>query len=399
MKITKQQACNFLVRYHHLSDDTALSGKDGILKFFSRIGSVQYDPLNVVGRNADLVLQSRVANYCEEMLHGLLYTDRLLIDGWDKMMGIYHLNDWAYFYRVRKAMVQSVISTLRNRGSLDALDYLGDVLAHIAQNGASVPKDIKLGQAKAGTWGHKSVSGVALDYLWHEGKVGVANKNNANKTYDLIENLLPTEILDAPDPFATDDDFVKWYVLRRIGSIGLLWNKSGSGWLGEFLNNKAVRGRALDEHIKEGTIQEVEIEGIAAKFYVKTEYMSLFEQNNPTTMRFIAPLDNLIWDREMIASIFGFKYQWEVYTPVAKRKYGYYVLPVLHNNRFIARFEPEKDKTHLLIKNWWWEEGVVPTDEIINAVMLEIERFAACFGKELQANIIHNIIAASVNPC
>lgn len=84
-------------------------------------------------------------------------------------------------------------------------------------------------------------------------------------------------------------------------------------------------------------------------------------------MRFLAPLDNLLWDRTLIKQVFQFDYSWEVYTPVDKRKYGYYVLPVLYGNRFVARFEPEmyRGEKELNIKQWWWEERVSITDEMI----------------------------------
>ena len=74
----------------------------------------------------------------------------------------------------------------------------------------------------------------------------------------------------------------------------------------------------------------------------------------------LAPLDNMLWDRKLIKELFGFDYKWEVYKPVSERSYGYYVLPVLYGDRFIARFEPGWDKTSgtIIVKNWWWEPGV-----------------------------------------
>ncbi|MBP5462621.1 MAG: winged helix DNA-binding domain-containing protein, partial [Lachnospiraceae bacterium] len=77
-----------------------------------------------------------------------------------------------------------------------------------------------------------------------------------------------------------------------------------------------------------------------------------------------------------------FKYSWEVYTPAAKRQYGYYVLPVLYGNRFIARFEPEKNngKNPLAIKHWWWEKDVTVTDEMIAAIGDAFSRFSAYLG-------------------
>jgi hypothetical protein len=93
----------------------------------------------------------------------------------------------------------------------------------------------------------------------------------------------------------------------------------------------------------------------------------------------MAPLDNLLWDRRMLKEIFDFEYKWEVYVPADKRRYGYYVLPVLYGDRFVARFEPGYDKQQgiLTIKGWWWEEGVAPSEQ------MRID-LADCFHRFLQ---------------
>jgi uncharacterized protein YcaQ len=98
----------------------------------------------------------------------------------------------------------------------------------------------------------------------------------------------------------------------------------------------------------------------------------------------IAPLDNLLWDRELIGQLFNFKYRWEVYKPVAEREYGYYVLPVLYGDRFVTRFEPERDKKTgaFVIKNWWWEEEIEKTDEMFNALHDCFQRFSGYLGTD-----------------
>ena len=85
----------------------------------------------------------------------------------------------------------------------------------------------------------------------------------------------------------------------------------------------------------------------------------------------IAPLDNLIWDRQLTLWIFDFDYIWEVYKPKAKRQYGYYVLPVIYGDRFVARFDPsfDKKKRALTINNWWWEENVQPNNDMESALI------------------------------
>ena len=382
MKISKDEARDFLIRYQHLQGGEALRGTAGIVKYIQKVGCIQYDPLDIVGRNAELVLQSRIAGYRTGMLNQALYKERLLIDGWDKMMAVYAITDWPFFHRVRKQCGIDAVGTMQYRNSADALLYTDTVLEAIQKNGPLMPRQVKTASAGPTSWGHKSLSGAAMDYLWTIGRLGVHNKVNANKVYDLIENIIPGEILDAPDPFATEHDFCKWYVHRRIGSVGMLWNKNGGGWLGQFLGDKKMRVRVLDELVDEGLLRLAEVEGIADKFYIRSGDWPLPERDSSTRqMRFIAPLDNLLWDRAMLVKIFGFDYQWEVYLPVEKRKYGYYVIPVLYGNRFVARFEPEKSATHMKIKNWWWEEDVEVDDELLSAAMTAMENFAACFEK------------------
>ena len=99
--ITKKQAKRFLLAYQKLLPPRSLKGKHGIIDYFKQVKSIQYDPLNKVGRNPDLVLQSRIKDYKPHMLKELLYKDRKIIDGWDKNRSIYLTEDWPFFERYR----------------------------------------------------------------------------------------------------------------------------------------------------------------------------------------------------------------------------------------------------------------------------------------------------------
>ena len=103
MQITRKQARRFLLGHQGLQPPHQYLGKPGILEYIRRVGCIQYDPLNIVGHNPELVLQSRVAGFRPDMLKELLYEDRLLLDGWDKQMSIYCLADWPYLRRWREA--------------------------------------------------------------------------------------------------------------------------------------------------------------------------------------------------------------------------------------------------------------------------------------------------------
>jgi len=249
MKISKEDARRFLVRYQYLDGFQPLFGKGGILEYIKKVGCIQYDPLNIIGRNADLVLQSRIRDYRPEMLAGLLYEDRSLVDGWDKQMSIYTTEDWPYFRLVREQRGNEAVDTLKYRNSIEALEHVDDVIAALVENGAMLPKQIGITSAGSGTWGHRNIYSATMDYLFHIGKLGVSTKLNVNKVYDLIENLLPPHILNNPAHFEKEHDFFKWYVYRRIGSIGILWNRNGGGWLGTLMPDKKTRQRILDEYV------------------------------------------------------------------------------------------------------------------------------------------------------
>ena len=378
-KISNKTARDFLVNYHNLNGNGKLSGSDGVLQYMQKVRCIQFDPLNVVGRNPDLVLQSRIKNYRPELLFDLLYKDRTLLDAADKMISIIPLEDYPAMARIRKSTVDQLKDILTWRKSLGALDLLDEIKDFIQKNGPQPANKINIGEnVDSGKWGHKKLSSAALDYLYHSGELGISTKLKTHKVYDLSKNLYPKEILKAKDPFKSEHDFIKWYLKRRIGAVGMVWNKNGGTWLGFYVSDSKVRTKVMQELVEEKELLEYQVEGSKEIFYIRKEDESLVgkpAKNN--VAQFIAPLDNLIWDRGMIKELFDFEYTWEVYTPASKRKFGYYVLPVLYKNQFVARFEPEpnKGKTPLKIKNWWWEPDVNVTDEMRDAIKNAFTRF------------------------
>jgi uncharacterized protein YcaQ len=376
--ISKEEARNYLVRYHNLDGSNDFCGEEGVMEYFKRAGSIQYDPLNVVGRNPDLVLQSRIKDYSPEILESLLYEKRYLLDGWDKMMSIYSREDWPFFSRVRKEKEAQIKELLKRRRSVEAFQLIDEIKNMLKEQGPLQANRIPASTTNPGSWGHRKLSSAALDFMFHTGEVGIYKKINTQKVYDLIENLLPNSLICFGDPFQSNHEFCRWYIKRRIGSVGLLWNKNGGGWLGDFIQKKDLRSEILKELIEEGEILEIQVEGIKDIFYIRNKDMEFLNNKiESKEARFLAPLDNMLWDREMTKAIFDFDYSWEVYVPVNKRKYGYYVLPVLYKTRLVARFEPEMHRNNdpLSIKNWWWEEGVEITSDMRSGIESAFDNF------------------------
>ena len=375
---TKQEARQLLCRYHNLDGAEALCGKAGAEKIMQRIHSIQYDPLNVVARNADLVLQARVKDYKEQDLYDLLYKEHKLVDGFDKEMCIYESKDFDRFRQVRSEHLKQIVLTLQYRNQMGVLDILDEVRAFVAKHGKTGTKDISIGEVRESSWGPKKLSSAALDYLFNSGEFCVAEKRGTQKYFDLTERVLAD--IDFPyDQDMTIEEFLEWYVERRLQSVGLIWNKSGGAWQGHFVGDNELRSSTLQTLAEKNKIEEMRVEGIDEAFYApKGMEANMDYQTSGSYARFIAPLDNMMWDRQMVEALFDFAYRWEVYTPVVKRKYGYYVLPVLYNGELIARFEaePVRQAGEFVIKNWWWEAGVAPDNDMIETIEQEMLRFA-----------------------
>ncbi|TWH47576.1 winged helix-turn-helix domain-containing protein [Sporomusa sp. KB1] len=377
LTITKQQACRFILAHQGLWPPYELAGKSGILSYIRRVGCIQFDPLNIVGHNQELALQARISDFRPAVLQELLYKDRKLLDGWDKNMSIYCTEDWPYFLRNREKAQHS-----RHNNS-QLISVLPQVRKEIEERGPLSSNDLDYNQTVDWPWAPTRLSRAALESMYFRGELIIHHKSHTRKIYDLASRHLPAELLQAPDPNETEEQYHDWYVFRRIGSIGLLWNKSGDAWLGISGIKSRERNEALARLLKQGKVIAVQVEGIKPVLYMRSMDKPwldniLQQEDSSNRASVLAPLDNLLWDRQLVKELFNFDYRWEVYKPVSERNYGYYVLPVLYGEHFVARFEPGRDKQSgaLIIKNWWWEPGVYQSDKMCSEILHCFKRFA-----------------------
>jgi uncharacterized protein YcaQ len=386
--LTHTQARRFLLVHQGLRPPRELEGKAGVLAHIRRMGCIQFDPLDIVGRNPDLVLQARVGDYEPGMLRELLYEDRQCVDGYDKMMSIYRVDDWPFFQRRRE-------SALRRLGdsSQPATSILPQVRSAIEERGPSSSIDLDFDkdfdEKVDWSWAPTRIARAALEsmYLW--GELIVHHKVHTRKVYDFARRHIPEALLLAPDPNETEEQYHDWYVLRRIGSVGLLGGRAGDAWLGMPGIKSKERRAALARLLEDGRIVPVSVPGVQSPLFMRSRDRVTLDRatiadERPPHAVIMAPLDNLLWDRRLVEEIFGFHYRWEVYKPAAERRYGYYVLPILHGDRFVARFEPGRDKENgaLIIKKWWWESGVTPSERMQSDLIHCFERFLGYLGAD-----------------
>lgn len=363
----------------------SLQGRSGVMEFFRRVNSVQFDPIDVTGRNHELVLQARVKDFRAALLYQILYEDRALVDGFDKCMCIYPVEDWPFFKRNREGARRS----LENRAH-PVLDASRAVRGEIEERGPLSSSDLDLEQAVRWPWGPTRLARAALEGMYFWGELVVHHKVGVRKVYDLAERHIPSELLDAPEPNPSDEAYHDWHVHRRIGNVGLLANRGAEAWLGIEGTCSARRAESITRLIARGDLRRVDVEGLSFPLYMRDQEEALLEESLRADgaiprAAILAPLDNLLWDRKIAQVLFDFEYTWEVYAPPSKRRYGYYVLPVLYGDRFAARFEPVRDRKSktLVIKNWWWEKTADPAGRHMRAELAAcVDAFRVFLGCE-----------------
>ena len=366
MELSRSDARRFLARYHFAPGTVA--------DVFRHLGSVQYDPLNPLGRNVDLVLQSRVPGYRVGGWEAVAYRDRLVIDCWDKKACLALASDWPYRYPYHDdfrrrwdkrvfarhgEVVEATLNELRYGGPRTSLDF----------------DDRRSVDEWRGSWyGPKLVKNV-LRALWDSGRVATHHRVGGRHAYHLAVEVVPTSYFEFPRP--TREAALRHLIRRRIGSMGLLRSVADSG-LWSLPCTRFERMGLVAEMVSETELVEVRIGG--------TTYLAtgdprplLDEARTPDRVRFVAPLDSLIWDRWSVRHLFGFDYVWEVYKPQERRRWGYYVLPVLFGEQFVARFDGRFSGGVWTVAAWYWEESR-PGQAVLIALEDAVASFAGYLG-------------------
>ena len=386
MRITRDQAKRFLLAKQGLMGRYRFAGKEGVYQYIRQAGCIQFDPVDVCGKNAELTLQSRVRGFRKQMLSDLLYKDRLLFDYIDKELSIWTKEDWPYFagYRQRSRehgqrfkgipeLEEQALANIREHGpvSSDTLPIPGKVFWHSSMHWS-------------GNWQRESQAARSvLEQLYTDGTLVIHHKTGSRKYYDLAENYFDRAFLEAENPCLDRASFLQWRVARRIGAIGLLWNRRSDAWLGIEMNTEE-RNAAFADMEKQGRILEVQVQDIRFPVWMLREDLPLLESvldgnaDMKARMEFLAPLDPMLWDRKLIEAVWDYQYSWEIYTPAPKRRYGYYVLPVLYGQELVGRIEAAADrKTKTLeVRRIWYEPGVRKNRRLQKAMDAAVGRFA-----------------------
>jgi uncharacterized protein YcaQ len=248
-------------------------------------------------------------------------------------------------------------------------ELVAELLDRIRRDGPLSTTDVEPRAAIDWYWRPTNQVRAILEALAQAGVLGLARRERNRRVYDLAERLFPAALLAER---RSEDDQRRHKLLSRYRAHGLLGASGGQAeiWLGTGRVAKD-RYRRRDELIEAGTIVPIEVEGIRGPRYVLGAEIAILEDavravgaGEPAGdgVAFLAPLDPLAWDRDLLRSLFDFDYVWEVYVPAARRRWGYYVLPILFGDRLVGRIEPriERATGALRIVGLWWQDGFDP---------------------------------------
>ncbi len=388
LRIDLPTARRFLVLRHLLAPPRSLPAEpESVMAVVERLGSLQFDPLEVAGRNHDLVLLARIAGYRREWTDALLYRERRLFEAYNKALSLLPTSELPW-YRISWDREHR-----RHHAETfpDHAEAVEELLERIRRDGPLSPIDVEPQAAIDWYWRPTNRTRALLEALAEAGILGIAHRTGNRRSHDLVERLFPADLLARR---VDEHEQLRHKFLSRYRAHGLL----GSGgqielWSGVRFHEPRPGGserpsaaetrRILrQELLAEGELLGVEIDGLRGERFLIGSELPLLEQaerelsaegsrgdlwpgrpgGRAPGVAFLAPLDPLVWDRDFLRRAFEFDYVWEVYVPEAKRRWGYYVLPILFGDRLVGRIEPRIDRRAgvLRVIGLWWEDGFDP---------------------------------------
>ncbi len=371
-------------------------------EILASIGCLQLDPISAVAKSHQIVMWSRVGNYDKQALSHFIYTEKQMFEYWAHEASLVLSSDYPIYRHWMDAYprtgnwgeyINTWLSELGEKGA----KLQNEILSRF-QNEGALPSRAFESHGKGGVssgWTGDSILNKMLDYLWHKGKISVSKREGNQRWWDLMERCLPE---NAPKQVLTETEVVTVALQKAIKALGIGTIKHIKAHftrrrypnIEAILKNLVHDGLVIPVKLMDGTTE------MKGAYYLHADDLGLLEALEkggfaPKTV-LLSPFDNLICDRNRTEELFKFLYRIEIYTPQAKRQYGYYVLPILRGDKFIGRIDPVIDrKAGIFTINAIYAEPDAPDDaDTIHAIRQNIEGLGAWLGaKEIRypANI------------
>jgi hypothetical protein len=360
--------------------------RSDVVTIIERMRLLQIDTIHVVARSPYLVLHARLGDYPMSWLDEALAQGQLaecwaheacFISAadvaWHRGGHDQRAHHWAHrhaarMHREQRADMDALLAGIRESGPVRAADF--------ARKGDA---------AKPGWWEWKPEKRW-LEAWFALGELMVARRENFQRVYDLAANVLarldPPFDAGAAAPSAAD--LRQRFILDSVRALGV----TQAAWIADYYRLKpAVTERELAPLLARGDLLSVPVQGWTVPGYVHRDHAEVLGRALQGRLRathttVLSPFDPLVWDRARARAMFDFEYTIECYTPAAKRRYGYFVLPILHRGRLVGRLDAKAHRGEGVfeVKALFLEPGVAPEPALVQAVATAIAATARWHG-------------------
>lgn len=363
LRLNNKQARRLFMDRHMLSDTPSgdASGQ-ALLNVIRRLGFVQLDSINTVARAHDLVLFSRKPRYRQKALKTLYEKDRALFEHWTHDAAVVPMEYYPWWHLRRQRDAERLKRQWRNWRRDGFEEQFKIVLDQIRNQGplcsSDVGKDEKRG---SGGWWDWHPSKTALEYLWRSGALCVTGRDGFRKRYDLTERVIDTTLCIEPSDPQHTAATIDWCCSGALDRLGFATPAELAAFWDHITLAEAKEWCA--QELEADRLQPIEIEdtdgGLRTCFARPGIESDPALDIEPTArLRVLSPFDPALRDRKRALRLFGFDYRIEIFVPEAKRKYGYYVFPILEGDRIVARVDMKafRDDDVLRVRALWPEK-------------------------------------------
>jgi len=359
------------------------SGAD-LAALIDRLGFVQIDSINTVARAHHMILHSRRQSYRPEHLTPLLERGRSLFEHWTHDAAILptrHFGHWRHRFSRDAVRLHANWRAWFRPGYEAQFDT---ILRRIADHGAVTASEVRGGEVKGGEggWWDWHPSKTALEWLWRTGALMITRRDGFQKVYDLTERVIPDAARWAAPDLATTVDWACDAALDRLGfatptEIAAFWRAVTPAEAQDWCRVAKAQGGLIE-------IAVAGADGALRRCLARPDVLAAAAAapEPPARLRILSPFDPVLRDRARAERLFGFHYRIEVFVPEARRRYGYYVFPVLEGARLIGRADVKawRDEGVLRLSAFWPEPGVTLGPGRVARLEAELDRLARFAG-------------------
>lgn len=342
-------------------------GIAGAGKAISHLGYIQIDTISVVERAHHHVLHSRVPKFKPPMINQMLL-DGDIFEYWTHAAAFLPIDDFRFSLPYKHAIKNGQTHWFKNPDK----KLMGELLTRIRLDGPLMSKDLEAKTVKGGGWGDWKPAKKALEQMYMEGDLMIRAREGFQKIYDLSERVLPSKV---NTKVPSTEEFAAHLISQQLRCHGFASLK-GITYLRRNTGLRKAVKTLVNDGLGQGTLEQVQVSS-GEIFILEAGALERRLPRLSTRMLILSPFDNSVIQRERLKALFHFDYQIECYAPEAKRRYGYFCLPLLYRGEFIGRMDCKahrKDK-HFEIKALYFEKHNFDDDEVIIAFADAIAQF------------------------